>query len=96
MNYLRGISEVMTFGPFAPCFGVLHYQHTSPQDSVMTSLKTFFAPSPSAYPTTAPAPAQTTRRYRERDFGVGYGSSSGYASTRRYADSRGATMLRCK
>ena len=47
-------------------------------------------PRPSA-PTAAPA-----RIHRERDFGIGYGSSSGYASNRRYADSRGQTFFRCR
>ena len=28
--------------------------------------------------------APTRHQHRERDFGVGYGNSSGYASTRRY------------
>lgn len=34
----------------------------------------------------SPKPNQTPRRpaHRTRDFGVGYGSSSGYASERRY------------
>ena len=36
------------------------------------------------------------RVHRERDFGVGYGNSSGYASSRRYADSRGGTYFRCR
>ena len=46
---------------------------------------------------TSPVPAQPTRReYRERDFGVGYGRSSGYASDRRYAsDWTGALRFRC-
>lgn len=44
----------------------------------------------------APAQVQVSRRYRERDFGIGYGSSSGYASTRRYADSQGGAVLRFK
>ena len=48
------------------------------------------APRPTA---TIAAPA---RIHRERDFGVGYGSSSGYASDRRYADSRGQTFFRCR
>lgn len=51
------------------------------------------------YPVTRPAATrdvQASRRYRERDFGVGYGASSGYASARRYADSRGAVLSRCK
>ncbi len=62
----------------------------------MTPLKSFFAPSASTYPTTAPVPARANRRYRERDFGVGYGSSSGYASTRSYASNRGASLFRYK
>ena len=37
---------------------------------------------PSANVTVAPQPVRQIRR--ERDFGVGYGSSSGYASNRRY------------
>lgn len=32
-------------------------------------------------PVTTPSPR---REYRERDFGVGYGSSSGYATRRQY------------
>lgn len=40
--------------------------------------------------------AVAVRVHRERDFGVGYGSSSGYASSRRYADSRGGTYFRCR
>ncbi len=40
---------------------------------------------------TAPA-----RVHRERDYGVGYGSSSGYGSNRRYADSRSQTFFRCR
>lgn len=33
----------------------------------------------------APAPAVETPRYRARDFGIGYGRSSGYAAARSYA-----------
>lgn len=40
--------------------------------------------------------AVAVRVHRERDFGVGYGCSSGYASSRRYADSRGGTYFRCR
>ena len=45
-----------------------------------------------------PRPTDTApaRIHRERDFGVGYGSSSGYASNRRYADTRGQTFFRCR
>jgi hypothetical protein len=43
---------------------------------------------------TAAAPVR--REYRERDFGVGYGRSSGYASDRRYASNwSGPTLFRC-
>jgi len=36
------------------------------------------------------------REYRERDFGVGYGRSSGYASDRRYASAwNGPVLFRC-
>lgn len=40
----------------------------------------------------ASAPA---RVHRERDFGVGYGSSSGYASNRHYA-APAAAYFRCR
>ena len=35
------------------------------------------------------------RERRERDFGIGYGSSSGYASDRRYVNDWGLTRFRC-
>jgi hypothetical protein len=38
---------------------------------------------------------QARRERRERDFGIGYGSSSGYASTRRYVNDWGLTRFRC-
>ena len=38
---------------------------------------------PNAGAVVIPMPIRHT--HRERDFGVGYGNSSGYASTRRYA-----------
>lgn len=34
-------------------------------------------------------------RYRERDFGIGYGSSSGYASGRSYTGRSTSTYFRC-
>lgn len=37
-------------------------------------------PAGQAAPSAAPRPA----RYRHRDFGTGYGASSGYAASRRY------------
>jgi hypothetical protein len=46
-----------------------------------------------------PRPTATTaapaRIHRERDFGVGYGSSSGYASAKRYTNDWGLTRFRC-
>jgi hypothetical protein len=45
---------------------------------------------------TVARPAATPRReYRERDFGIGYGNSSGYASNRRYASNWGEPRFRC-
>ena len=35
------------------------------------------------------------RERRERDFGIGSGSSSGSASERRYVNDRGPTRFRC-
>jgi hypothetical protein len=50
---------------------------------------------PRSFQPTSPSPVQDRRAvaptlpvrhtHRERDFGVGYGNSSGYASNRRYA-----------
>ena len=34
-------------------------------------------------------------QHRERDFGVGYGNSSGYASHRRYSSSSFQPLFRC-
>jgi len=47
-----------------------------------------------------PTPGPTTStvrvdRNRARDFGVGYGNSSGYATARRYASNWGAPRFRC-
>lgn len=38
---------------------------------------------------------QARRERRERDFGIGYGSSSGYASAKRYTNDWGLTRFRC-
>ena len=44
----------------------------------------------------APTAASHMRHtHRERDFGVGYGNSSGYASARRYVDTRAQPRFRC-
>jgi hypothetical protein len=39
-------------------------------------------------------PGEATR-YRPRDFGIGYGTSSGYAAPRRYAEDRACPAFRC-
>ncbi len=50
---------------------------------------------------TVPAPRATVTPlpvrhiHRERDFGVGYGNSSGYASERRYAQNWMQPLFRC-
>jgi len=41
-----------------------------------------------------PQPAPVRHLHRERDFGVGYGNSSGYASDRRYAEDWGQDRFR--
>jgi len=49
-------------------------------------------------PAMQPQPQAAARRalYRERDFGVGYGNSSGYAASRRYArEWAGQPRFRC-
>jgi len=38
---------------------------------------------------------QARRTHRERDFGVGYGSSSGYASGKRYTSDWAQPRFRC-
>jgi hypothetical protein len=43
-------------------------------------------------PTPSKLPAR--REHRERDFGIGYGNSSGYVSNRRYASHWGAPRFR--
>ena len=39
--------------------------------------------------------AQSRHLHRERDFGVGYGNSSGYASDRRYTTDWAQPLFRC-
>ncbi len=45
--------------------------------------------------TPAPDALPARREHRERDFGIGYGNSSGYVSNRRYASHWGAPLFRC-
>ena len=45
-------------------------------------------------PANGPDPLASPR-YRARDFGTGYGRSSGYASDRRYTSDWGQARFRC-
>lgn len=51
------------------------------------------APSRSPVQDAPASPARNERR--ERDFGTGYGNSSGYAAPRRYATVCGLSRFRC-
>lgn len=42
-----------------------------------------------------PAVTTTRREHRARDFGIGYGSSSGYAADRHYVGNHLAPRFRC-
>lgn len=53
-------------------------------------------PTPSTRPYAPVAYSAGNSRHRERDFGVGYGSSSGYATTRSYTTgNNGPRLFRC-
>ncbi|GAB2508966.1 hypothetical protein [Lysobacter humi (ex Lee et al. 2017)] len=45
-------------------------------------------------PTSRPLPVDARPLRRERDFGIGYGSSSGYAASTRYTSGGGTQRLR--
>ncbi|MCX7032797.1 MAG: hypothetical protein NT046_02335 [Arenimonas sp.] len=56
-------------------------------------------PAPAAAPrvvetSAAPTPVRLSARYRQRDFGTGYGRSSGYAMDSRYTADRDHALLR--
>ena len=56
-----------------------------------------FEPGGVVLPAAVPrAPAPTASARRERDFGVGYGRSSGYAAPRGYVDQRATGFFRCR
>jgi hypothetical protein len=66
------------------------------KEAAMTSTPRSFVPF--QRPAAKAQAAQRVRRavYRERDVGIGYGNSSGYASERRYArDWTGQPRFRC-
>jgi hypothetical protein len=65
---------------------------TRPLPTTLPTIRTGNRIAPRSLVTTEP----TRREYRERDFGVGYGRSSGYASDRRYASAwNGPAHFRC-
>ena len=53
------------------------------------------APTPNRRPAPPVEALPARRERRERDFGIGYGSSSGYASAKRYVNDWGLTRFRC-
>ena len=66
----------------------------------VTSLHAPHAPRTSAHvrQCVAPSPqfSQAPSRYRERDVGVGYGASSGYALDKRYTSDWGQARFHCR
>ena len=65
---------------------------------IQTSLSSLFAATPrrAVAPVRTPSPSTPVRHeHRARDFGVGYGNSSGYVSRRRYADNWGNARFVC-
>jgi hypothetical protein len=77
---------------------VFYITNTPIQETFMFRIQ---SPSPMAFverrltPRRGDGGATNARIHRERDFGVGYGSSSGYASNRNYASPQ-ASYFRCR
>jgi hypothetical protein len=74
----------------------------SPEENVMNIRFTEARPSqqsssPAAVSAVAPGAQVTPIRHvhRDRDFGVGYGNSSGYGRERRYTSNGFAPLFRC-
>ncbi len=65
--------------------------------SILPTNDRSFTTCPATALTTVVAPPQPSLqlRRRERDFGIGYGNSSGYASEKRYASAWGQPRFRC-
>ncbi len=64
----------------------------------VTSLNVPLAPRPPVIVPQGDAfnPQHAPSRYRERDFGVGYGTSSGYALDKRYTSDWGQARFLCR
>jgi hypothetical protein len=77
---------------------VFYITNTLIQETFMFRIQ---SPSPMAFverrltPRRRDGGAANARIHRERDFGVGYGSSSGYASNRNYSSPQ-ASYFRCR
>lgn len=65
-------------------------QSSQPSQSLATSLIDRSAPIASD------AAMPDRHLHRERDFGIGYGNSSGYASARHYTDGHADPLFRCR
>lgn len=65
--------------------------------NVSSLVSVIVSPTPVSIATTvALLPGEARRRRpRERDFGIGYGRSSGYGCTRRYASLGNRSLFRC-
>ncbi len=63
----------------------------------LSNIDRSFTTRPAATPVVVPVsgPSSAPLYRRERDFGVGYGRSSGYASDRQYAKAWGQQLFRC-
>jgi hypothetical protein len=66
----------------------------APQPSRRPETLAEHRPAPAA--PVAPAAIPDRHHHRERDFGIGYGNSSGYASARRYTDGHVDPLFRCR
>ncbi len=65
-----------------------------PNHPVLAEQPTPPAPVPVLVAIAAPAPVRVSPRYRQRDFGTGYGRSSGYAKDNSYTVSHDTRLLR--
>jgi len=63
-------------------------------NALTTALRSFDSTAPRQPQFFAPSNGQSRLQHRARDFGVGYGSSSGYASPRRYIADNGPRLFR--
>jgi hypothetical protein len=72
-----------------------HFNATSTPRTTATESSRFTA-TPIRSPSKAAVEVAQSDRYRTRDFGIGYGSSSGYAADKRYTSDWGQPRFRCR